>query len=577
MPTIWVREFKAGLDSRRLPETSEGGTLLLGQDGHITNGGEFEKRAAFVKEYTLPAGTVSLAADPAGLYVFGSAAEPSDMPADVTYQRLENGATTLLRVASYDLYAGLIYAAGVFSDGSRLHYYDGTLVSDWVDGRASATFQVLDSTPTSTIEITVDGVAITGSAVTWTDSNSNTADLIAAEINSAVSSPEYEAVAFGDYVTIIYDTATTAANGLAVAFTLGNAFAVSPELGLTLSGGIDTTFPEPGNFVKTIGSKVNTLAGAYLVGSGVGTPTNWTTATGSFFIDMSQQTSGAEDLTSLAEYQNFVAIFAERLIQIWSLAADPADNAKQQVLRNTGTASPRSVTQFGDADVFYLDESGLRSLQARDSSNAAATSDIGVAIDSLVRATLTDLTEDERLLVIGLVNPQDGRFWLIMKDVIYVLSVFPGSKVNAWTTYVPHYFDDDGNRVDFDIEDAAVFDRRVYLRSGDDIFCYGGIETGLETDDTSAMTRLPYLDAENPSKEKNWTGFDAAVSGEWAVAAGMSLRDNDEEDDVGIIYRTTYNEERVGGIGKSTHISMRFASRGSGAAKLSACAIHYEE
>ena len=47
MGTVWVREFTGGLDARRLPETTAGGVLIRARNGHISRGGEFEKRAAF--------------------------------------------------------------------------------------------------------------------------------------------------------------------------------------------------------------------------------------------------------------------------------------------------------------------------------------------------------------------------------------------------------------------------------------------------------------------------------------------------------------------------------------------------
>lgn len=465
MPTIWVRKIDGGLDARRLPETTAGGALIKAEDGHLNRGGEFEKRAAFVPEYTLPTGTVSLAADPDGLYVFGSAAEPANIPAGVTYQRLENGAKTLEKVKSWDLFSGDIYAIALYTDDTLSGFYDGTINAD---------------------------------------------------------------------------------------------------------------SPANGTFVQTIGTKENVVGGSLLSFSKVGDPEEFTTGTGVGFIDMSQYLSGAEDLTALADYQNATAVFSERTVQIWSLSANPADNARQQTLRNTGTASPRSVTAFGDGDVFYLDESGLRSLRARDSSNAAATAGIGVRIDPLIVAKLRSLTEEERANIIGLVEPQDGRFWLIMKDTIFVFTYFPEEKISGWTTYTTHYFVD-GVKTDFDVDDAVVFNRRVYLRSGNTIFTYGSIDTGLETDETEAEAWLPYLDGDNPAKQKTWRAFDAAVSGEWAVAAGMSLRDNTEEDDIGIIFRTSYNDERIGAVGQSTHLSLRFRSRGSDAAILSACALHYDE
>ena len=76
MGTIWVKEFTGGLDVRRLPETTPGGVLVRGADGHITRGGEFEKRAAFVKAYNNLTGTVGLARTSTGLVVFGNAPRP---------------------------------------------------------------------------------------------------------------------------------------------------------------------------------------------------------------------------------------------------------------------------------------------------------------------------------------------------------------------------------------------------------------------------------------------------------------------------------------------------------------------
>jgi hypothetical protein len=56
----------------------------------------------------------------------------------------------------------------------------------------------------------------------------------------------------------------------------------------------------------------------------------------------------------------------------------------------------------------------------------------------------------------------------------------------------------------------------------------------------------------------------------------MSLADAAVEDDVAIIDRTTYNDERIGVVGQSTHASLRFRSRGDGPAIIGACALHYE-
>lgn len=689
MATLWLKEFTGGLDTRRMPETTSGGVLVRGRDGHISRGGEFDKRAAFVRSHVLPAGTVGLAYTTTGLVAFGSGPEPT-MPTGITYQRLRHpdGSTALARVPSWDLYAGKIYAVGEFADGSRYHYYDGARVTDWFDGRARASFAVsggsiipavaatgsfeitggtsgagnqitsvtidgvaltsgavghtgnnattaaavaaainsFASTPdytatsvgqsvvitaattgtavngkaivvvvggtatvgsvttmsggaeatASSVTISINGVQITSSSVAWRTSNSATATAVADAINAAVSSPDYTATAVGDTVNIISATAGTAANGRAVAFTLANGFAVSPSAGLVLAGGVDAsgTFT-PGSFVKTIGTRMTSVSGSTAHGSGLSKPTGWTTdTTGAFFIDMSTQAAGSEALSALTTYQKFVAVFAERVVQIWGFASDPNNNVLRQVLRNVGTASPRSVTDFGDADLFFLDESGLRSLRARDSSNAAATSDIGVPVDSLITAKLRTLTSDQRQKVIGLIEPSDGRFWLCMLDEIYVFSYFPGSKVSAWTTYLPAWFNG-GVRTPFSIDDAVVFSRKVYVRAGDEVFVYGGTGSTPTYDATEAEAWTPYFDAGSPTTPKRLEGVDAAVTGAWEVRVAMEPGDLNASDKVATIYQTTYPNERIAAQGSSTHFSLRFKTVGATAARLGATVVTF--
>lgn len=574
MGEIWVKEFSGGLDARRMVETTPGGILIQGSDGHLTRGGEFEKRAAFVNAYSLPPGTKGLAFTRTGLVVFGSAADPG-LPAGVTYQRLQHPSITpvLIDVPSFDLYAGKIYAVGIFSDGSIHHFYDGVRVADWFDGRARASFRVTAGGTGSSISgITVDGIAIISGSVNWATSNAATATAIANAINAATTTPEYTAVAADDQVTIVADTPGTAANGKVVAVTLVSGFGITPATGISMAGGATQTDTfEPGEFVKTIGSKVYSTSGPNMHFSGIKIPTGWTTDNvGAGFIDMSSETSGSEQLIALAKYQNSVAVFAETVIQIWYVDPDPTLNKQSQVLNNTGTGSPKSVTQFGDNDLFYLNESGLRSLRARDASNAASTTDIGSPVDPLITDVLSNMSADARQNIIGLIEPRDGRFWLIMGDRIFVFSFFSGASVSAWSEYLPG----------FTVDEAVVFGRRVYLRSGDTIYVYGGLENDLTYDDTEAVAQTPYLDADKPWKQKDFKGFDMAGKGTWKVFVAMNPNNLEAQDAVGVvsdvIANTTFNDGKIGGGGRSTHFSLIFKSQGSGYAKIGSCVIHFE-
>lgn len=664
-----------------MPETTAGGVLVKALNGHITSGGEFEKRAAFVSTYSLPAGTFGLWYNSIGIYVFGSDPAPT-LPSGVSYQRLQHSdtVTALDEVLCAELYAGKIYAVGLFADGTIFHFYDGVRVTDWFDGRARASFDVTagsvtpavaatgsfqvtggtlsagvnkisdikingvsiinaavdhtgdnsttaaaiaaaitafssspDYTATSNgptvniaavttgtaingtaivvtvagnattgnsvvmsggaatitsqlTDLKVDGVSILTGPILWAASHENTASLIAAAINSLTSVPDYTATAVGTRVNIIAATAGSDANGRAVVPALANGLTVSPASAALADGADPTTTFQPGPFVKTIGRKMYSVSGPNLHFSGTAQPTKFTTdTTGAGFIDMSSIAAGLEQMVAIAKYQTFAAVFGEKTTQIEYVDPDPTLNREVQTLENTGTRYPNSVSKFGDNDIFYVD-SGVRSLKARDSSNAAATTDIGVPIDTLVRAALKGVADDEVRLVVSCIEPSTGRYWLAVKDQIFVFSYFGGAKVSAWTTYEPG----------FSVEQMVVFKQRVYVRSGNTIYVYGGLGSDEVFDDTVAEAWLPYLDANQPTREKAWVGMDAALEGQWSVAAAMQPTDLTTEDAVNVMFETSYNRDKLPQIGSSTHLSLRFRSQGSGQARLSAVVIHHD-
>lgn len=683
MALVHIKEFLGGLDTRRMPETTPGGVLIQASDGHITAGGEFESRAAFVNTYTLPAGTIGLAATRSQLVTFGSAVAPT-MPSGVAYQRLQHpsGTPALVAVPSWDLYAGKIYAVGVFSDGSRHHFYDGVRVTDWFDGRARAVFSVVSggttpataatasfrvtggtsgggnnitsvtangvslmasavahtgdnvttaaavasaitshaSTPNYTAtsdgdtvtitaatpgtaangrvlavtpagdvtvgsivsfaggtdavtsrvtDIKIDGVSVISGSVDYDTDNPTSAEAIADAITADVSTPEYTAISVGETVVISATDAGTAANGRVVEVTVADGFVVSPSSGLSMSGGATTTGTfTPGTFVRTIGSKMNSLAGPNWHFSGILEPTKWTTdTTGAGFVDLSTYSSGSEELLAIARYQDNVAIFAETNVQIWFSDPDPTLNTQTQILNNTGTSAQNSVTQFGDSDIFYLNESGIRSLRARDSSNAASTSDIGVPVDGLVTEALAGVSALDRDKIVGLVEPRDGRFWTIIGDTVFVLSYFRAERtVSAWTTYT----------LPGEISAAIVFNRRVWLRIGNTVYCYGGTGADRTYDDTECVVRTPFLDADNPTQRKYLTGVDVAAEGEWEIYVSSDVNDVSQSELIGIVKDSTFMDGKIPANGSASHYSFTFKSRGTGPHKLGSLVVHFQ-
>lgn len=106
------------------------GTLWTLKNCLITRGGDIEAAKRWVPAYTLPAGTFGLGALRSQLYVFGSDAAPSNLPANVQYQRLQDPAgSDMTRILDVKQYADYLYVIAEYASGAVLHFYNGSRVT----------------------------------------------------------------------------------------------------------------------------------------------------------------------------------------------------------------------------------------------------------------------------------------------------------------------------------------------------------------------------------------------------------------------------------------------------------------
>jgi hypothetical protein len=320
-----------------------------------------------------------------------------------------------------------------------------------------------------------------------------------------------------------------------------------------------------GAYIKTYGTKVYAVIGTNLSFSAVNDPSNWSTGTGAGFINLSNQDSGGEVLTSVEVYYDKLCVFSTQATQLWAVDPDPAQNALSQVLRNSGTIAPHGILQYGSGDVLYLANSGVRSVRARDSSNAAAVSDIGSPIDALLQSLYVTKGINYFSAAKALLEPTVGRFWMIFPNEIFVLSAFPGPKITAWSYYT----------VPFTIDKAVTCGGRIFLRSGDDLYVYGGND-GTVYDNCGVEIRLPYHDMGKPNVNKIFDGFDMTFTGAWTVKNSFAYGDPDNEETIGSF--TTYPTWRGGKAefaGQNTHFSLRFYNNDALPATISNASVHY--
>lgn len=467
MAYIVIEDFRAGLDRRKMPEASPPGTLQELVNGHITRGGEIEKRRAMVPLYALPPGqTFGFTAANGVLYTFGSDDSPN-VPPGVTYQRLEHpdehAMDAIVRTEFYD---GKIWAVAHYTNGDTLSFYDGTIVADWDAG---------------------SGLIVAGKAAT---------DIL------------------------------------------------------------------------TVRDKVYTTFDSILAFSGVAEPTVWDPAEvgkpGAGFVNMANQSAGSEALTGLGRYQNLVAVFARRNTQIWYVDADPLQNVQRQVLENIGTLSPKTIVSFGQVDLFFLSDTGVRSLRARDSSNQAGVSDVGTPVDDMLVDYMADLPEQTIREATAVFDPRDGRYIISIADRTFVFSYYSTTRISAWSEY------DYGFRVD----DYVSMDGKIYARGEDTIFLFGGA-TGKEFDTSQVTVVLPYIDGRQIATFKSFQSLDVVAEGVWQVYAGTEPAAPEAMTLLATINGTSLNKMKLGMVAHAPLIRLKFVCISDGPARLSKVILHY--
>lgn len=570
MPHTVVEDFGRGLDGRRLAVSLPAGALATCDNAHINSGGEVEKALAWVPTYMLPPDTHAMATIGDQLYVFGSIETPT-MPSGVVYQRLQSASLAMVRVHKVEPFDGKPYVAAEFSDGSIHHYFDGTEVSQWVDGRARGGFTVLSGTNSAGVNkitsVKVNGVEILNTAVDWATSHVATAAALAAQINSYTSSPDYAATSSGASLVIIADAGTgKTPNGYTVEVTVaGNVTVTTPT---AMGGGEAGTF-NPGKYALTLKNKMYSVSASILNYSKVGDPTIVQPADdgaeGAGFINMSNNAAGSEQLTALGIFFGQLAIFSRKVIQIWAVEADDDNNVQLQVLYNTGTDAPRTVLQVNENDLLYLSRSGLRSLKSRDSSNAAYASDLGSAIDPLLRAARRIYGAAIASQAVSIFEPNEGRLFLAFGQDVWVYSFFPGGKVAAWSKYRPG----------FQITDFAVIEEALYARAGDTIYRLGGT-TGEEYAATTTTLILPWLSAKRPDDDKLAVAVNIVAAGTWKIYLNTNPRSPTAFKPIATVEGVTAPLMTIPLDGESTHFQLKLVNERAEKAIVGAVSLEFE-
>jgi hypothetical protein len=324
-------------------------------------------------------------------------------------------------------------------------------------------------------------------------------------------------------------------------------------------------------------SKMYAVNGSVAYFSALNNPTDWVTgggATDAGYIQLDGHDAGSVNLIGMATYYDQLALFSRASVQLWAMDEDPSQNQLIQTIGGTGLAAHQGLARYSSGDVLFMHDSGVRSLKARDQSNAASVSDIGSPMDQEIRALIQQaIREDPNNPVPqilkpskGVVDPNTGQFWLNILDHIYVLSLSPSANIVAWSRFDPGFV------VGYMITVGSL----LIVRSENNLYSYGN--GSAETYDTSELeVILPMIAGNEPATDKLFTGMDAAVEGTWVFEVGTDVQQPDVKELVATVTGATFGMQNLGLQNFGTHIGIRARCSDAARARLSNIMIHYNK
>jgi hypothetical protein len=324
-----------------------------------------------------------------------------------------------------------------------------------------------------------------------------------------------------------------------------------------------------GTFARTYKTKMYRIDGKRLRFSGVNNPAindpSSTTNPGAGFINMAINDPDGENLLSMEVYYNQMAVSAPLLTQVWTLDPDPSLDTLGQMLRS-GVIAPHSMLQFGTGDVLFLSNSGVRSLKAMNINLAAAVSDVGSAIDPLL-VDLIRQAPGQAHPAIAVVQPIQGRYWLHINGIVYVLSYYPAASITAWSTFVLGYT----------AKNLLVCEDRVYLLDANgNLRLYGGVD-GKTYDNCKVTVITPHMHATASTEQKRITAVDVMCVGAWSIEIGLLPNRTDLFELIANVQDNTYGLATIPCAGKGSHIGVRMINQSVGPAILAAIHLNIEE
>ena len=294
-----------------------------------------------------------------------------------------------------------------------------------------------------------------------------------------------------------------------------------------------------------------------------GRPRDWTAKDDAGFLPTGMNARGDRTATALGLQQGYLAVLTRDSCQLWNVDPDPNSMGLYDTVENVGSSFPKTVANVS-GDLYFLSDYGVRSITTQSYTNNLVDEDIGSPVDKLVCEAI-DQAEADGIAPKSFYFYGSGQFILSFGNHLFVYSVSRTAKIAAWS----HYY------LSFPVEAVAELGKKLYFRSGDDIYVFdekSATDGGVQFE---VLIELPYMDFKKPGQLKQIQGIDAVIEGSAYLSIGFDSRDPDARTpEVPIVGNT-----RPGGMIPipccGTEISLRIRNYDDKPFKLNALTVYY--
>lgn len=468
MPVITFDDYAGGLDVRPAAALARANILRILENAYITTGKSIRKRPCLNFEATLEAGTVGLKAFGGKLNTFygvGTAINHADTR--FVARRVPHWTTgaSPTKIHYCDQYNALMYVVAEYAGPVyRHHYLDDPGI--WVTATAYGVGVFRRPTVANGFRYEVTAIAGSGTSggaePVWpTTIGTTVVD------NAGANQITWTCRTFAITDTNCPHTKET----------------TKQAQKMYAKGAVDATTVR---FCKT------------------GDPRDWTAASDAGFLAPGLYAKGSDQVTAIGPFQKSgLAIFFSDNSQVWTVDADPANNALLDNIEGIGTLYHRAAGAVS-RDLFFLAQSGFRSVSLISITDNLQDNDVGSAIDTLVKAQIS--ASDDPL---SMYYPKLGQFWCINGSTVWVYTFSRTSKISAWSKFT----------LPFTIDDATVLNQELYVRTGNDVY---RVSDSVYKDGISNIPLVDILmffqDGKRPGVLKQFTGVDTICTGQPTIS-----------------------------------------------------------